>query len=131
LTEVLGKNCGRTGCHSAAVHYADLTLVDPNTVAAQMVGAPATHGDIDCAALGEPFRACTPDELPSDCPESALRIDPANPEESWVLKKLRGQNGNCGAEMPSAPGNSTTNGWSEERRTCLERWFYFMAAQGS
>jgi hypothetical protein len=129
LTEAFGKNCGRTGCHSAAVHYSNLTLVDPNAVAAQMVGVQATHGDIDCAAEGEPFRACTVDELPSKgCPPNALLIDPVNFDQSWVVQKMDPNYvGTCGAKMPSAPGNSASNGWSEERRLCLLDFFRYLA----
>jgi hypothetical protein len=128
VTEALTKSCGRTGCHSAAVHYADLTLIDPATVAEQMVGKMGTHGDIDCAPAGEPFRECMPNELPSDCATAGPLIDPANVDNSWVLKKLDPAYAlNCGAKMPAPPGDSASNGWSEARRQCLIDFFRSLA----
>jgi hypothetical protein len=56
-----------------------------------------------------------------------LLIDSASPEQSWVLKKLRGEQGGCGERMPIAPGNLTTNGWGPERQACYEDWIYEMA----
>jgi hypothetical protein len=128
VTEALTSSCGRPGCHNATFRYADLVLVDASTAPAALVDVPALHGDINCAAAGQPFRECTPAELASFCPTGVLLIDSQNPEESWMLKKLRGEQSACGAEMPQAPGNSLGNGWSEERRQCLEAWIYWLAA---
>ncbi len=129
IQEALTKSCGRTGCHSLAVHYADLTLVDPS-VGQTYVDKVATHGDIGCAPPGERFRECQPFELPASCPDDALLIDSLNPEQSWMLKKLRGEHNECGARMPAPPGDSTSNGWSEARRECIEAWIYSLAAMG-
>jgi hypothetical protein len=128
LQPSLKQNCARAGCHSTLDRYAGLDLADPTQVAAQMVDKVATHGDINCQVVGMPFRACTPAELVAiGCPPNALLIDSANPEESWVLKKLRDEQGLCGDSMPIAPGNSRANGWSEDRRVCYEHWIYEMA----
>jgi hypothetical protein len=128
LAPSLKQNCSRAGCHSALDRYAGLNLTDPAQVAAQMVDKVASHGDIGCQVTGQPFRACTPDELLAlGCPPNALLIDSANPEESWVLKKLRGEQGECGDPMPIAPGNSVSNGWGEERQACYEDLFFEMA----
>jgi hypothetical protein len=59
-----------------------------------------------------------------------LLIDSLNPEQSWMLKKLRGEQEDCGNQMPAPPGDSVTNGWSEARRECIEAWIYSLAAQG-
>jgi hypothetical protein len=125
----LSKSCARTGCHSALDHYADLDLSNAAAIAAQMVDRPATHGDINCAAVGMPFRECTPSELPAGCPTNALLIDSANFEESWVIKKLHGDE-SCGDPMPLPPGDSISNGWSDARRTCLEAFFRSLAGTG-
>jgi hypothetical protein len=128
VQEALTKSCGRTGCHSTAVHYAGLDLTDMNYIAEQMVGVPATHGDKDCAPPGEAFRECAGDELLAICPVGVLRIDPNEFERSWVYSKLMGLQGTCGSQMPAAPGSSTSNGWSTERRDCLLSFFRWLAA---
>jgi hypothetical protein len=133
LQEALDKSCARAGCHSSVDRYGSLDLSDPLNVASQMVDRQAPHTDINCAAVGMPFRACTPDELSQFCPGSTAGvklIDSANPQESWVLRKLGGTQGMCGYAMPMAPGNSVNNGWNDARRTCLERFFLILAAEG-
>jgi hypothetical protein len=128
LKPSLKQNCARSGCHSTIDRYAGLDWTDPNLAAAQLVDKVATHDDIGCNAIGTPFRPCTPDELiAKGCPPNALLIDSENPEESWVLKKLRGQQGPCGDQMPMAPGNAIPNGWNAERLACYEDWIYEMA----
>jgi hypothetical protein len=122
----LSKSCARTGCHSAIDHYAGLDLSNPANVLT-FVDKPASHGDINCAAPGSPFRACTPSELPEECEEGALLLDSRYPDDSWILKKLRGETG-CGDAMPLPPGNSPSNGWNDARRQCLEDWFYSIAS---
>jgi hypothetical protein len=120
----LSKSCARTGCHSAIDHYADLDLSNPETVGAQLYNKPAMHGDINCAATGMPFRECMPAELPATCPQGALLIDPVTFENSWVYKKIMGDE-TCGDAMPLPPGNSVSNGWDAAgaRRDCLIDFF--------
>jgi len=129
INEALLKSCGRTGCHSAAAHFADLQLTD-STVGPSLVNRPATHGDIDCSVPPEPFRGCQPSELPSTCPPGVLLIDSANVEASWMLRKLDPLfvPDSCGAPMPAPPGNSAAQGWGEERRACIEAWILSLAA---
>lgn len=119
----LSKSCARTGCHSALDHYADLDLSNPAGVAAQMVGVAAMHGDINCAAPGTPFRECMPSELPATCPPAGtLLIDPTTFDNSWVVKKLNGDE-TCGDAMPLPPGDSVSNGWNDARKACLIDFF--------
>lgn len=128
IDEALLKSCGRTGCHSVAARYADLTLTD-STVGPSLVDKRATHGDIDCSVPPESFRACTPAELPATCPPSAFIIDSEDPEASWMLRKLDPSfvPDSCGAPMPAPPGNSASQGWSEDRRACIENWIRSLA----
>jgi hypothetical protein len=128
LRPSLKQNCARAGCHSTVDRYGGLDFTEPGRVAAQLVDKVATHGDIGCNGPGTPFRTCTPDELVAKgCPPNTLLIDSANPEESWILKKLRGQQGMCGDQMPISPGNTPSNGWNSERLACYEDWIYEMA----
>jgi hypothetical protein len=128
LQVALSKSCARAGCHNTLDRYADLELTNLSAVPAQLIDQPATHGDINCAPPGMPFRECTPAELPAACPPNALLVDSANPEESWILKKLRGDTG-CGDQMPLPPGNSTASGWNDARLACLEDWIYELAGR--
>jgi hypothetical protein len=129
VTMALKQNCSRAGCHSTLDKYAGLDLTNPAAIAAQMVDKPAMHGDIACQPSGQPFRACTAEELlAKGCPPTAMLIDSQNPEASWVLTKLRDQQGDCGDPMPIAPGNSVSNGWNDERKLCYENFFKSLAA---
>jgi hypothetical protein len=131
VTVALKKNCSRAGCHSTLDKYANLDLTSPAAIAAQMVDKPATHGDIACQPAGQPFRACTAEELTAlGCPPNAMLINSQNVEASWVITKLMGMQGECGDVMPIAPGNSPTNGWDAEgvRKQCYIDFFKSLAA---
>jgi hypothetical protein len=125
----LYDGCARIGCHRAADMFAGLDL-STSEKAREMVNKPATFGDINCSVPGMPFRACTPAELPAGCVPGTLLIDPLSFENSWVYKKLTmtGDELNCGDPMPLAPGNSVSNGWSDERKQCLLDFFRSLAA---
>jgi len=125
IEEALDASCARSGCHSAALPFANLDLSSLDNISARLVDVPATFGDIDCAAAGEPFRVC--DSPPSDCPPGQLLIDSQDPERSRMLVDLRGEQGNCGATMPAPPGDSLSSGWSDERKACIEAWIYSLA----
>jgi len=129
VNEALLKSCGRTGCHNATAHYANLILTECSAVAAQMVDVAATHGDIDCAAPGEMFRPCTPAELPATCPQNVMLIDSTNFDNSWVMRKLDPTfvADSCGIGMPAPPGNGTAAGWSDARLACLTEFFRSLA----
>lgn len=115
VEEVLLRSCGRAGCHSASSMVAGLDLASPG-VQTRLIDVPATHQDITCpnpdgGALPVPC-------VPASCPDAKL-IDLAHPENSWLLKKLAGEQGDCGEQMPLLPGILT-----ESERTCLEEWLY-------
>ena len=56
---------------------------------ARLKDVPAKHMDI-ALSMGVP-----------NCPQGDKLIDTANPAQSWLLKKIDGQQGNCGTSMPS------------------------------
>ncbi len=79
-------------CHSkdpAGLHQAGLDLESPN-VSARLKDVVATHGDI----MGGPT---------ADCGMGNKLIDTAAPANSWLLKKIKGQQGTCGTAMPQSP----------------------------
>jgi hypothetical protein len=117
------NSCSRSGCHNATLHAANLDLSDLAANAALLVDRPALHPEIGCNTPGTPYRECTPEELTArGCP-TAMLIDSANFENSWVVKKLKGEQMMCGGDMPEIPGDSAGVGWSDARRTCLLEYF--------
>jgi hypothetical protein len=52
----------------------------------------------------------------SSCPTGAKLIDTATPADSWLLKKIHGQQGACGSSMPV--GGTLT----ADQTTCLEMY---------
>jgi hypothetical protein len=118
------QNCSRTGCHNTLDAFAGLDMTDPSTLRAKMVDQVAMHGDIGCNMPGTPFRACDAAELVAlGCPTDAKLIDSANFDNSWVVKKINGAQGECGDPMPISPGNSVTNGWNDTRKACYIEFF--------
>jgi hypothetical protein len=129
LVDALKNNCV-SGCHVGNNPGAGLTLNDPAAIHAQMVNKPATFSDFSCDPVGVPFRECTQEELPGrGCPIGAKLIDSENFDNSWVVKKLKGEQGACGSAMPIAPGNSLQKGWDVEgrRRQCYVEFFRSLA----
>ena len=57
------------------------------------------------------------------CPTGDRLIDSSNPEQSWLLKKLKGQQGTCGDRMPQ------TGVIPAADLACLETYVYCVAAQ--
>jgi len=71
-------------CHSPQLHFSQLDLVSAN-LGLRLRDVDATHTDAPAGSV------CLPgDKL----------IDSARPAESWLLKKLTGQQGACGDPMP-------------------------------
>jgi len=97
-------HCALSGCHSGRVPAADLDLAS-SRVLDRLLDQPSTHLDID------------PDGIPPECPTGDLLVDTQNPEESWMLKKLRDEQGECGDPMPAIP-----TGFDDEELSCLESW---------
>jgi hypothetical protein len=83
-----------------------LDLVSPN-VEERLKDVPAKHVEI-----------IAPNPV---CPSGDKLIDSANPANSWLLKKLRGQQGSCGDKMPQT---STLTAFDQ---ACLEDFVYCVA----
>lgn len=72
--EIFTPNCAFSGCHSGAGAAAGMSLA-ADRIAGQLIGVVS--------------------------PTSGMkRVDPGNPEGSYLLKKLRGDAGISGAQMP-------------------------------
>ena len=124
IAVAMKDNCDRPGCHNTAYHEAALDFSNLANMPALLVDRPALHGDIGCNAPGTLFRACDAAELVAlGCPTDVLLIDSRDFDASWVVKKLKGEHGTCGKEMPISPGNSVMYGWGEARRTCFLEYF--------
>jgi len=93
-TEVLGARCGDSACHDAVEPESNLDLVSPG-VALRLRNVPATR----CAGR--------------------LRVDPADPDGSFLLEKLGRDDPECGDRMPllavplSAPTIACVREWVE------------------
>jgi hypothetical protein len=87
-----------------------LDLESPN-ITPRLKDVPAKHLDIP------PF-------MPVMCPTGDLLIDSANPQNSWLLKKVKGQQGNCGTQMPQPP-----TGLRADELACIETYVFCVAGQ--
>lgn len=110
--EALHKRCALAGCHdTAASAITGLDLTTPN-FPTDLIGLEATYMVTD---LEKPSCPTTPE----------LIIDPANPLQSLILKKIRGEQ-TCGDPMPQ------TIPLDEGAIQCFEEWTLgVVAAQGS
>jgi hypothetical protein len=88
-----------------------LDLQSPG-VTARLKDIPAKHGDL---AIGMSA---------ADCPTGDKLLDTANPENSWLLKKIRGMQGACGTSMPQPP---TLLKPAEQQ--CVQTYVYCVAGQ--
>lgn len=81
-----GLNCKL--CHSAnpQIQFSQLDLESPS-LGRRLRDVDAVHGDLLPGAK-------------STCASTDKLINAANPEQSWLLKKLMGQQGGCGTPMP-------------------------------
>jgi hypothetical protein len=75
-----------TVCHSTASHLGMLDLQSADYTSRLKDQAPKFDSVTDR----------------SQCPTGAKLVDSSNPTQSWLLKKLTGQQGTCGGRMPSA-----------------------------
>ena len=118
---VITADCAKGGCHKGALAAGGLDLTFP-TIANKTKDVPATHEGIQCSAPTEPYMEC----VPTTCPTGALIVDSANPDASWVLKKLDGSAKAlpCGDTMPDA--NYATA--SPDRLACVQAAFRAIAA---
>jgi hypothetical protein len=98
------NHCALSGCHTGRVPAADLDLGSPR-VTERLLDVPSTHLDIDL------------DGIPPECPTGDLLVNTRSPGESWMLKKIREEQGACGDPMPAIP-----TGFGDEEKACLESW---------
>ena len=102
-------------CHTSkatdagGLQSSGLDLESPNP-APRLKDVPAKHTDVVNSS--------------SSCPVGDKLIDTANPEQSWLLKKLRGIQGTCGTQMPQPP--TSLRG---EDLVCMENYVYCVAGQ--
>ena len=95
-------------CHGKSLMLGGLDLESPG-VAARLKDVPAKHIEIVPPS--------------SQCPVGDKLIDSANVEQSWILKKLSGQQGTCGEAMP-LPGALSTSDLG-----CMTTWIRCIAAE--
>jgi hypothetical protein len=55
--------------------------------------------------------------MPPGCSSTDVLVKPGDPAGSYLLKKIAGTHGDCGAAMPIPPGKIDAAG-----RACLEDW---------
>ena len=99
-------------CHNDSLKFSGLDLASDGFTA-RLKDIPARHGDLGLGMSAQ------------DCPVGDKLIDSVTPDNSWLLKKIRGLQGNCGTVMPS--GAPLGLG----QRACLENYVYCVAAQSS
>jgi hypothetical protein len=97
---VIQVNC--VACHSATgLKFGGLDLSGGDAVIARVVGIAATNAEVADKS------SCTP---------GALLVDPANPMNSVMYKRLKGTQGTCGNAMPQGFAMTATDS------KCLEDW---------
>jgi hypothetical protein len=93
--------CTNNACHAkTASPAAGLDLASPG-VESRLVDQLAGHQGLDASAV---------------CSKTDKLIDSADPSQSWVLKKIMGQQGSCGVRMPYGGTLTATE------LTCLQTW---------
>ncbi|HEY3495708.1 MAG TPA: hypothetical protein VGK73_13515 [Polyangiaceae bacterium] len=115
----LTQSCARSSCHGrSGDQYAMLNLVPDATLFQRLKDVPATLLDVEDCDPGPDFVSCT--EPSTGCMPFVGKklIDSLNPDDSFLLIKMTATD--CGNQMPAAPGNSSTVGWNDERKVCLE-----------
>jgi hypothetical protein len=96
INELFANTC--TSCHTSSAPLGGLDLQSAG-VAARLKDQAAKHQSVD---------------NPAQCPSGDKLVDSASPTESWLLKKVNGQQGSCGTQMP--PGNMPV---SQAELACL------------
>jgi hypothetical protein len=124
----LTENCARTGCHNERSKVSGLDLTANPGLAMRLKNQPAAYREIDCGAPG-PYMEC----VPATCPPAgdALLVDSANPDNSWLLKKMNGTHNDCGVVMPVSPGDrppAPAGPFDEARKACLDKLVRAIAA---
>jgi hypothetical protein len=116
--EALTKSCAGSSCHGVMMAYAELLLVPDSGLFDRIKDVPVTLRDVDCGSGGAFVPCTTP---PASCMSFVGKklVDSAAPDQSFMLTKLTLSG--CGNQMPIAPGNSPSAGWSEDRLLCLQQ----------
>jgi hypothetical protein len=99
-------------CHNNMGLKSAMLDLASDGVTARLKNVPATH-----AELGTGMTA-------ADCPTGDKLIDTATPANSWLLKKIRGEQGNCGGVMPAG-------GATPAQKTCVEAYVACVAPGGA
>lgn len=89
-------------CHGNPPLFAKLDLVSAG-FSARLKDQAATHSDL-------------PPGMDTGCPTGDKLIDSATPANSWLLKKMTNQQGNCGTNMPQ--GSQLT----ADEETCMQTY---------
>jgi hypothetical protein len=113
-TDLLGHDCAMIGCHRPPTLVSGLNLTPDSGLVSRLKDVPAKHGDI----------LCPPDSnvcVPATCDPSALLVNSASPDKSWILAKLRGTQNGCGDQMPSME-------YDPAKEQCLEKMVNAIAA---
>jgi hypothetical protein len=124
----LTENCARTGCHNTRTAVAGLDLTPNADLAMRLKNQPAGYAEIDCS-MGGPYVECVPATCPP--PGDALLVDSANPDNSWLLRKLNGTHNACGVVMPVSPGDrppAPAGPFDDARKACLDKLVRAIAA---
>jgi hypothetical protein len=106
---VMAQKCGTGPCHDATNSAAGLDLVTEG-VKDRLVGKDAYHEDVTD---------------PAPCKDGQLLIDPANIEESWMLRKINKTHENCGVGMPVSGRFPTAD------KECLINWIKSFAGSST
>jgi len=94
---LITTDCAKGGCHKGTLAAGDLDLSVAN-IANNTKNVAAAHAGIQCSLPTEPYMECVPATCPA--PGSALLVNSAAPDESWMLKKIHGMHNDCGDTMP-------------------------------
>jgi hypothetical protein len=131
----LRQYCGRS-CHGEGA-VAGLDLVPGPLFIARILDQPAKHGSSTCPGGVACDPAAATCDVCSDCPDGALLLDSANPDQSWILRKIAPfvpgtTTANvpigCGDAMPSLLTTGIGN-YAERDKTCLTLFFRHIATQ--
>lgn len=110
VKQIFGSPAGCKLCHGAAAKLSGSLDFETPGIVARLKDVPAEHAGV------APFSPCaTGNEL----------IDSTDPEASWLLRKLRGEQGGCGDPMP------LSGMLSEPDLACMTSFVYCVADDGA
>jgi hypothetical protein len=109
-------SCAILGCHAGPMPSSELDLTANAGLVGRLKDVSAKHGDINCASDPADFMAC----VPAGCPDAYL-VDSNYPDDSWILQKINGTQGDCGAQMPDGL-------FDDDQKACVEKLVRAIAA---